>query len=86
MDALTSFITAHPILAATLSSLWGAMAVDLIAFTKAKEPGDFFGQFSFKVAAWRYAQSSVAGFLGNVAVAGVLGAASAVTAIVIFLW
>lgn len=70
LDQVRAFIVANPILAAALSSLWAAVVVDLTTFVKAKEPGDFFGQFSITVALWRYAQALVSGFLGNVVVAG----------------
>lgn len=70
LDTVRSFIIANPILAASLSSLWGAVLVDLVSFVKSKDPGDFFGQFSFTVALWKYAQALVAGLIGNMAVAG----------------
>lgn len=70
LDTMRTFIMAHPILAASLSSLWGAIAIDLFAFVQAKAPGDFFGQFGWSVAGWRYLQALVAGFMGNAIVAG----------------
>jgi hypothetical protein len=76
METLRQFIEGNPILAATLASLWGAIVVDLFAFASSKEPGSFFSTFSFKVAGWRYLQATVAGFLGNFAIAA---GASAVT-------
>lgn len=70
LDRLTAFITANPLLATALSSLWGAVVIDLIAFTKTKEPGAFVSQFNVSVALWRYLQAFIGGFLGNVVVAG----------------
>lgn len=80
LDVLRMFIITHPIVAAALSSLWGAVLVDLIAFVKAKQPGDFFGQFSFKLALFRYGQALVGGFLGNALIAG------ATAVIALWLW
>ena len=74
MDFLRDFITANPILAASLSSLWGAIVIDLMAFSKTKEPGPFLSQFGLKVAALRYLQALVAGFVGNMMIAGAAGA------------
>lgn len=74
MDQLSTWIQAHPLLATALSSLWGAVLLDLVTFTRAKEPGDFFGQFSVRVAGFKYLQALVAGFIGNFAVAGAAGA------------
>lgn len=70
METLRAFIVANPILAASLSSLWGAVLIDLTTFVRSKSPGDFFGQFAWQIAAWRYVQAIVAGFIGNVAIAG----------------
>jgi len=70
LDQMRAFITANPILAASLASLWGAILLDLVAFARSKAPGDFFQQFSWQVAAWKYAQSLVAGFVGNFVLAG----------------
>ena len=70
VDGLRAFITANPILAASLASLWGAVLVDLTAFVSSKAPGDFWGQFNFQTAGWRYGQALVAGFIGNFLVAG----------------
>ena len=67
---MQAFISAHPILATSLSSLWGAVLIDVFQFAKSKGPGEFFAQFSWRVAAWRYLQGFVAGFVGNFAVAG----------------
>ena len=74
MDMLREFIVAHPILAASLSSLWGAVVIDLVSFTKSKDPGSFFMQFKPTVALWKYAQAFIGGFLGNVVVAAGAGA------------
>ena len=74
MDTLRSVIVANPILAASLSSLWGAIVIDLMAFSKTKEPGSFLSQFGLKVALLRYLQALVAGFVGNVMIAGAAGA------------
>ena len=83
MDTIRDFIIAHPILATSLSSVWGAILLDLMAFRDSKEPGNFWGQFSFRTALVRYAQAFVAGFVGNAAV--VAAGAVAATAF-IFLW
>lgn len=80
LDVLRMFIITHPIVAAALSSLWGAVLVDLIAFIKAKQPGDFFGQFSIQLALFRYGQALVGGFIGNAVIAG------ATTVIALWLW
>lgn len=86
MEGLREFITANPILAASLSSLWGAIVIDLIAFRSSKEPGSFIETFSLKVAALRYLQAFIGGFVGNAAVAGVVGAVGGATALVLWLW
>lgn len=78
IETLTQFIVSHPILAASLSSVWGAVLVDLLAFKSSKEPGDFLGQFSWKVAGLRYLQAFVGGFIGNTITAGVIVGAGAV--------
>lgn len=83
MEELRAFITAHPILATSLSSLWGAVVIDLVAFSKSKEPGSFFSTFGIKVALWRYVQAFVAGFIGNATIAA---GASAVGLLVIYFW
>ena len=84
LDAVRTFIVGHPILAASLSSVWGAVLVDLLAFRGSKDPGGFFQTFSFKVAGWRYLQAFVGGFVGNLAVTGAIGAAGAVTALIVW--
>jgi len=74
MEVLRAFIIAHPVLATSLSSLWGAIVIDLVAFSKTKEPGTFFSTFGIKVALWRYVQAAVAGFVGNATIAAGAGA------------
>lgn len=69
LDTMRAFIVAHPIVATALGQLWGAVLIDLMAFSKSKEPGSFFGTFSFSVAGWRYLQALVGGFIGNFAIA-----------------
>jgi hypothetical protein len=86
MDLLTNFIAAHPLLTAILSPVWGAMVIDLLAFVKAKEPGDWWGQFRVKVALGRYLQAFVGGIVGNIALAGTVGAAGAVVALIVWGW
>lgn len=71
LTALRTFISANPILAATLASLWGAVLIDLTSFAATKEPGSFVATFSLKTACLRYAQALVAGFIGNFAVASI---------------
>lgn len=83
MDFVRAFIVENPILAASLSSLWGAVLIDLVSFSKAKAPGDFFGQFNMSVALWRYVQSFVGGFVGNAVIAG---AAAGTVSLVLYLW
>jgi len=83
LDALRAFITANPISAAALASLWGAVLIDLTAFAATKDPGDFVGQFNTSKAIWRYVQALVAGFVGNFAVATV---GAVVVAAVVWLW
>lgn len=83
LDHVRAFIMANPLLAASLSSLWGAIVVDLMTFIRSKTPGDFFGQFNPKIAVWRYTQAVVSGFLGNVAFAGV---ASSAVVVAVYLW
>lgn len=83
MDTLRDFITANPILAASLSSLWGAVVVDLLAFSKSKDPGPFLQTFSVKIAALRYLQAFVGGLIGNTIVAT---AAGAVALTIVWLW
>lgn len=83
LDLVRSFIVAHPILAASLSSLWGAVLIDLLAFRATKDPGSFFATFSWKVAGWRYLQAFIGGFVGNAAIAGAVGT---VTALIVWRW
>lgn len=83
MDTLREFIVTHPILAASLSSLWGAVLIDLMAFRASKEPGSFVAQFDLKVAGFRYLQALVGGFVGNAAIAG---ATATVVAVVAWMW
>ena len=73
MDQLREFISTNPILAASLSSLWGAVVIDLWAFQRAKEPGAWVKGFQWQIALWRYAQALVGGFLGNLVLAGGAG-------------
>jgi len=70
METLRAFIIANPLLATVLSTLWAAIIIDLTTFANSKAPGEFFTQFSFKVAFWRYAQAIVSGFIGTALVAG----------------
>lgn len=81
LTTLRTFIVTYPILAASLSSLWGAIVVDLLAFTKARSLAEFEMSWSAKVAGFRYAQALVSGFIGNVAIAG---AASVLTVALVY--
>lgn len=83
LEPVRLFIAGHPILAASLSSVWGAIVIDLMAFKGSKDPGGFFQTFSVRIALLRYLQAFVGGFLGNAAVVGAIGAAGAVA---VFLW
>lgn len=67
-DTMRAFIAAHPILAAALSSLWGAIVIDLMAFLKWKSWDDAHS-FDVRLALLRYTQSLVGGFVGTLAVA-----------------
>lgn len=84
MDALREFISSNPILAASLSSLWGAVLIDLMSFRSSKEPGNFFQQFNVRIAVLRYLQSFIGGFVGNAVIAG--AASGVATGLALWLW
>jgi uncharacterized membrane protein len=54
---------AHPYVHAAVTGFASAFVVDVFVFLGSKTPGDFFGQFRFDVAAWRWLQGAVAGLL-----------------------
>lgn len=74
---LAEFIAAHPFVAVLLSPVWAAVLIDLMAFRNAKDPGNWWAQFSVATALWRYTQGFVGGVIG---VAGMAGAAAAIGA------
>lgn len=84
MDALRHFISTNPLLAASLSSLWGAVLIDLMSFRASKEPGNFLAQFNVRVAGARYLQAFIGGFVGNAVTVGLVAGAGAVTALAIW--
>ena len=83
MDQFNEFVRANPFLATALSSLWGAVVIDLMAFSKSKDPGPFLTTFSLKVAGLRYLQSFVGGLVGNLVVAAGAGAVAGVVIVLL---
>lgn len=69
MNSLGTFIAAHPLVIALLSPVWGAVLIDLMAFSKSKDPGPFLQTFSWKIAFLRYLQAFIGGLVGNIAIA-----------------
>lgn len=75
-----------PLVLVSLRGVWGAVAIDLMAFKNSKEPGNFWQQFDWQVAGWRYVQAFVGNLIGNTMVAGVAAGAGAVAFLLWRLW
>lgn len=67
MEYLQLFL-AHPLGAAISTGVTGAVVVDLTTFMKSKGPREFFAEFSFKVALWRWLQGAIGGLAGGLGI------------------
>jgi hypothetical protein len=70
LNEIRANVIGHPLISAALAGFYGAIVVDLAAFAATKDPGGWFEGFKLKVAAMRWLQGLIGGFLGTVLVGG----------------
>ena len=75
LEGVKAFIVAHPFVAALLSGLWGALAVDLMAFLK-WQSWDEYAKWNWRLTLLRAAQGAIGNIIGTLAVAGGTAAVS----------